>query len=169
MTDSVLKYKPNSISPKTGLEESYRNRMVQTIHTNLVESYALLGDTQSVHWNIEGPLFYAVHNLTEEQYEDLFAAIDDMAERIRALGAPVPKSIIAALGERSGPQLDAGGSAESMMEFLIESNEKLAASMREAVLAADEAGDVQTADLLTERVGQHEENAWMLRAILGRR
>ena len=167
MTDSVLKYRPQSISPKTGLDESYRNQMVQTIHTNLVESYALLGDTQSVHWNIEGPLFYAVHNLTEEQYEDLFEAIDALAERIRALGAPVPKGIIVSLAERSAPQLDARGNAESMMEFLIESNEKLAGSLRDAVLAADEAGDVQTADLLTQRVGQHEENAWMLRAILG--
>ena len=59
----------------------------------LADTYRLTFKTHAFHWNVEGPLFYSIHKLTEEQYENMFAAADKIAERIRAIGQMAPMAM----------------------------------------------------------------------------
>lgn len=130
----------------------------------LSDSYRLLFKTHAVHWNVEGPMFHSIHVLTEGQYNDLFKAADELAERIRALGriAPFQLTEITSMSCVADPkQL---GSAQDMVEDLATDHEAVARRMRDAVARAEKGEDVATADLLTARVAFHEKSAWMLRA-----
>lgn len=164
MASSILNIRPTVESPDTDLEQ--RKRSAASLTAILADAYMLLVKTQGCHWNVVGPLFVSVHQLTEEQYQDLFSAIDEIAERIRALGYPAPTSIASmmphsAIGEESGSP-----TAEQMVGALIRDNETVARRLREAVEAAERLRDVATADLLTERLQVHEKAVWMLRAII---
>jgi starvation-inducible DNA-binding protein len=149
-----------------GVARGDRKQLAHELATVLADTYVLYGQTQAVHWNAVGPLFYSVHKLTESQYEDMADAIDAIAERIRAIGFPAPGGLtrmIAMSGIDNQPEPQ---STEEMIRQLIAGNEHCAKTLRAAVKSAERADDVKTADLLTERIGQHEEYGWMLRSIL---
>jgi starvation-inducible DNA-binding protein len=167
MAQPSLKSKPKIEKIDTGLEQRDTKAVAEKLSEALADSFVLYLKTLGVHWNIVGPTFYSMHKLTEAQYEDMDAAIDVIAERIRSLGHPAPASF-ADFTKLS--QLDSTStlaSAEQMLMSLITDNQTIARRLREAVAAADEADDVVTADLLTNRIGKHEQNAWMLRSVLG--
>lgn len=130
----------------------------------LTDTYRLVLKSHTYHWNVTGPLFYSLHEMTEAQYTDMFAAADVLAERIRALGelALVNLSNLTAGPGRQNP--DASLSAEDMAFDLQADHATLAERMRALVLTAEGAGDPVTADLATERAAFHEKAAWMLRA-----
>lgn len=154
----------SELDSRAGVDRDKRKAVASQLATVLADSYLLLIKTQGLHWNIEGPYFYGIHKLTEEQYESLFEAIDDIAERIRALGFPAPAGH-AVYGKSSMLEdFPAEATFKDMIDALIRDNEALANAMRECVRVAENADDVKTADLLTDRLGVHEENAWMLRA-----
>src|SRR6056297_2871651 len=75
-------------SPKK--KSSASPTVVDSLRQVLADSYALLGQTHICHWNVEGPGFFALHTAFEEQYTELFTAVDEIAERIRSLGAYAP-------------------------------------------------------------------------------
>ncbi len=133
----------------------------------LAESFQLYVLTLNVHWNVTGPLFQAVHTLTEAQYLELATANDDIAERIRTLGekAPGRMSVYMDLGAIS--EGDENASAEDMVQSLVDANKALADRIRPMIGEAAEAGDEVTAGLLTDRLTVHEKAGWMLRAMLG--
>ena len=150
----------------TGIEPKDRKEVAKALQHGLADTYSLYLKTLGVHWNIVGPSFYSVHKLTEEQYEDLHTAADEIAERIRALGEIAPASFgdyakLSVVDSSETPR-----QADAMIKGLITDNEAIARRMREFVAVAEDADDVFTADLLTARIGQHEENAWMLRALI---
>lgn len=150
----------------TGIDASDRKEVAKALQHGLADTYTLYLKTLGVHWNIVGPAFYSVHKLTEAQYEDLHAAADVIAERVRALGHIAPASFgdytkLSVIDSTETPK-----TADAMLKSLIADNEAIAKRMREFVDVADEADDVFTADLLTARIGKHEENAWMLRALV---
>jgi len=130
----------------------------------LTDTYRLTIKTHAYHWNVEGPLFYSVHKLTEEQYENLFAAADELAERIRAVGHKAPGSI-AALTEGSvvGETLESP-SAEQMVTDLANDHERVAHRLHALIRLSEAQNDPVTADLATQRSTFHEKAAWMLRA-----
>jgi starvation-inducible DNA-binding protein len=114
---------------------------------------------------VVGPLFVSLHEMTEQQYQDLFGGIDKIAEHIRALGYPAPTSIAdlvphSAIAEAHGSNF----SAEQMVSALISDHETVSRRLRDAVEAAEDLRDVPTADMLTERLQVHEKAIWMLRA-----
>lgn len=143
------------------------NKRVAACMANcLADSYLLMVKTQGYHWNVAGPLFYSLHKLTEEHYNDLFSAIDELAERIRALGYPAPASITDMIS-RAGISEDTGNpTAEEMIGNLIEDHETIAIRFREYVQTAEDVNDVASADMLTARLAFHEKAIWMLRAHL---
>ncbi len=149
-----------------GVEHRDRKRLADELSVALADSYVLYSLTQHVHWNATGPLFYSLHKMTEEQYTDLANAIDQMAERIRAIGFFSPGGIHQMTAMTRMEKVPHAFSAEDMIRLLINGNQACARTLRTAVARAEECDDVKTADLLTERIGQHEENTWMLRAIL---
>ncbi|KUF10589.1 Dps family protein [Pseudoponticoccus marisrubri] len=131
----------------------------------LADTYRLTFKTHAYHWNVEGPLFYSIHKLTEEQYENMFAAADELAERIRALGELAPQSMAdivarSRVEDRAGPL-----SAADMIEDLASDHEKLAHRLHAIVDLVEGRKDPVTEDLATERSAFHEQAAWMLRAI----
>lgn len=165
MTNAALQSRPKETQPDTGLDRADTKAIAEALSDALADSFSLYLKTLGVHWNIVGPSFYGMHKLTEAQYEDLALAVDALAERIRALGHIAP----AAFGdyaERSVVESKTTlSSAEGMLKALIADNEAVARRLREAVAVADEAQDVFTADMLTARVGKHEQNVWMLKAV----
>ncbi|TMV47685.1 DNA starvation/stationary phase protection protein, partial [Thioclava sp. BHET1] len=84
----MMKVKSSPEAVKTGVNDV--KPVVRLLSEVLADTYRLVFKTHVYHWNVEGPLFYSVHHLTEEQYEDMFAAADVLAERIRALGQLTP-------------------------------------------------------------------------------
>ena len=149
-----------------GLSQEQRNEIANGLSALLADSYSLYLKTHNYHWNVTGPLFNTLHTMFEEQYTELAVAVDDIAERIRALGVKAPGSYSAfsaltSIGEASGDE-----SAEEMIRQLVQGQEAVARTARKAFPAADEAGDEPTADLLTQRMQVHEKNAWMLRSML---
>ncbi len=132
----------------------------------LADSYVLYLKTQNYHWNVTGPQFASLHGLFEEQYTDLAAAIDEIAERIRTLGEKAPGSFaefskLASIKEATGDE-----SAQSMVKQLAEDQDTLIATLTAALDAASEAGDEVTIGFVTDRIGVHEKNRWMLTSSL---
>jgi starvation-inducible DNA-binding protein len=132
----------------------------------LADSYNLYLKTHGYHWNVRGPQFNSLHNMFMAQYSELWAALDVIAERIRALGelAPMAGSTFGNLS--SIKEGDASLAAEDMIRDLIDGNEVLVATLKNALEIADEAGDDPTVDLLTQRRALHEKTLWMLKALL---
>jgi starvation-inducible DNA-binding protein len=132
----------------------------------LADSYTLYLKTQNFHWNVTGPMFTTLHTLFEVQYTDLALAIDEIAERVRALNESVPGSFtefakIATVRESVGHV-----SAKTMIQVLVKDQALLARSAERVIAAAEKDGDTGSADLATRRQQQHDKNAWMLRSHL---
>lgn len=139
--------------------------MAKGLELALADTYRLIFKTHAVHWNVEGPLFYAVHNLTEEQYEDLFAAADELAERIRALGQLAPSTLSSIVASSVVKDEERPQSAGDMCRDLAEDHNRVAARLHELIEIAGSESDPVTEDLATARAAFHEKAAWMLRAI----
>ena len=107
-----------------------------------------------------------MHDLTEAQYEDLFAAIDEIAERIRALGFDAPGSFKTYSQISKIEEAKSGISALEMAADLLSSHENLIRNMRDALAKADQHSDEVTVDLMTERLSVHEKAAWMWRSFI---
>lgn len=165
-TAAALNKKPTESDPHTGIAENARKSLAEELTGVLADTWVLLVKTQGFHWNVVGPHFYGLHKLTETHYEDLFGALDELGERIRALGHFAPQSLAdvtahASIGEQEKPQ-----AANAMIHQLIGDHEQVVQRLRKAAAHADEAGDKATDDLLTRRLEKHEEAVWMLRAIV---
>ena len=132
----------------------------------LAETYSLQLKTQNYHWNVEGSNFISLHTLFETQYNDLFVAVDTIAERIRALGEKAPGSYGEFKKLASASEGNSGFDATQMLADLHSNNVALSAQLAKALAVADKAGDDSTVDLLTQRITVHDKAAWMLRASL---
>ena len=166
MTQAVLKNEITELAPNSAMDANQRKEVADAVANVLSDAYRLLISTQGMHWNVEGPLFYSLHKLTEAQYSELSESIDELAERIRALGLPAPQSL-REIAERSILQdLPEDGDLKSRIETLVGDYERAVRRAGLVVQLAESNGDIKTADLLTERVGVYEENAWMLRATI---
>ena len=149
-----------------GINAEDRQKIAAGLSKLLADSYSLYLKTHNYHWNVEGPLFNTLHLMFEEHYTELAAAVDEIAERIRALGVKAPGSY-SAFGDLTSISEGTGDeSAEEMIRQLVIGQETVARTAREAIKAAEEASDEPTADLLTQRMQIHEKNAWMLRSML---
>lgn len=164
-TAAILKQKPRDESVNTGLDTKDRKAIAEKLSEILADTYALTVKTHIYHWNVVGPLFHSIHVMTEEQYEDLFKATDEIAERIRALGHRAPASgnrgseIVVELGAETK-------SAHDMVADLIDAHETTIRKMRDAADMAEEAEDFVSHDMLVGRMTAHEKTVWMLRAVV---
>ncbi|ASK89433.1 Dps family protein [Sphingorhabdus sp. SMR4y] len=149
---------------KSDIKKADRATMAEKLGKALASTYVLYQKTQAVHWNVTGPQFHGVHKLTEAQYEDLAASIDEIAERIRALGAKTPVGLSTYIENSVIKDQVEYGDVESMLKQLSDDTLTVADQMRDFVKTAEEADDVFTADLLTARIGVMEESSWMLSA-----
>jgi starvation-inducible DNA-binding protein len=130
----------------------------------LADTFTLYLKTHGYHWNVIGPDFRSLHLMFEEQYVELSAAIDVLAEQIRALGQFAPGSLRAMARLATVEDEDAAPEASEMVCRLIEAHETVVRSARRVLAAAEAAGDPTTVDLVTQRLAVHEKTLWMLRA-----
>ena len=149
-----------------GISTENRQRIAEGLSRLLADSYTLYLKTHNYHWNVEGPLFNTLHLMFEGHYTELATAVDEIAERIRALGVKAPGSYAAFADLASIPEATGEESAEEMIRELVRGQEAVVRTAREAFKAADAASDEPSADLLTQRMQIHEKNAWMLRSML---
>ncbi len=131
----------------------------------LADTYQLTFKTHAIHWNVEGPLFYSIHQLTETQYEDMFAAADTIAERIRAIGQMAPMSMKDIIEKSVIEDATTTMSAGEMCEQLAQDHERVAHRLHALIEIAEELNDPVTEDMATARSAFHEQAAWMLKAI----
>ena len=149
-----------------GLTADERQAIADKLAALLADSYTLYLKTHNFHWNVTGPQFNTLHEMFETQYTELATAIDEIAERIRALGVKAPGSYSEFVKLTSIDEATGDENAEDMIRALVAGQETVARTAREAFPAADAGNDEPTADLLTQRMQTHEKNAWMLRSML---
>ena len=149
-----------------GINTEDRETIAAGLSRLLADTYTLYLKTHNYHWNVEGPMFNTLHLMFEQHYVELATAVDEIAERIRALGVKAPGSYSAFRELASVEEAKGGESAEDMIRELVIGQETVARTAREILPAADAASDEPTADLLTQRMQIHEKNAWMLRSML---
>ena len=160
---SALNVVPSNSEVNTGIRDS--DAMAQGLEHMLADTYRLIFKTHAAHWNVEGPLFYSVHNLTEGQYKDMFEAADEIAERIRALGILAPSTLASIVSNSVVDDALAPRTAGEMCDDLAEDHARVAHRMHGLIKIAGNAGDPVTEDLATERAAFHEKASWMLRSI----
>ncbi len=149
-----------------GIPVDQREAIAQGLSRLLADTYTLYLKTHNFHWNVTGPMFSTLHVLFEEHYTEFATAIDEIAERIRALGFPAPGSF-QQFGALSSIEEETGlPNAEEMLRQLVLGQEAVVRTARSILPIAGDANDEPTVDLLTQRMQIHEKNAWMLRSLL---
>ena len=162
---------PGSSGPAIdiGISAQDRKHIAKELSKFLADSYTLYLKTHNFHWNVTGSMFNALHNMFEAQYTEQWNALDDVAERIRALGFNAPGSyaeFIRLSSIKEEPGLPAAPDWREMVRQLVVGNEAVCRSARKVLDVADDADDDPTEDLMTQRLNVHEKNAWMLRSLL---
>ena len=148
------------------IEQEHRSASIEALRKVLGDTYALYFKTHGYHWNVTGPRFKALHELFMEQYTELWQALDELAERIRALGAYAPMSSEEVLSHASIKPDNGIPDADTMVENLVKGHEAVSRAAKAGLKIAEDNGDAVTADLMTQRAAIAEKTAWMLRANL---
>lgn len=132
----------------------------------VADSYALLANTHDAHWNVEGPGFFTLHQAFQEQYEELFEAVDEIAERIRALDAYAAGGLRRLADAAGLEEFRSPLAAKDYVAGLLVGHEKAIADAMRLRDAAGSANDLETQDLAIGRIQWHQKTAWMLKSFL---
>lgn len=152
-----------------GISTGDRRKIADGLSHFLADAFTLYLKTHNFHWNITGPMFNSLHVMFEGQYTEQWNALDEIAERTRALGFNAPGSYaefirLSSIPEEAG--LTDAADWREMVRQLVVGNEAVCRTARKVLATADKAGDDPTVDLMTQRLNIHEKNAWMLRSLL---
>ena len=149
-----------------GIPEDKRKLIADGLAKLTADTYTLYLTTHYFHWNVTGPLFPTLHKMFEDQYVELWQAVDVLAERIRTLGFYAPGTYATLMRLSSIKQEEEVPKATRMLEVLVDGHECVIRNARALFVTADEANDEGTMDLLTQRMEIHEKTAWMIRSML---
>ena len=149
-----------------GIDEGQRQEIAEGLSRVMADTYSLYLKTHNFHWNVTGPMFNTLHLMFEEEYNELWTAVDLIAERIRALGVFAPGSYTELAKLSSVSEAAGVPAAADMVKELVTGHEQVARTARAVFGPAEAAGDQVTADLLTQRLQVHEKTAWMLRSMV---
>ena len=149
-----------------GINATQRKKIAQGLSIFLADSYTLYLMTHNFHWNVKGPMFNTLHLMFMGQYTEQWNALDQIAERIRALDFPAPGTYQEFAKLASIKEIPGVPKATEMIAHLVSAQEATARTARKLFPAVDAANDQPTADLLTQRLDVHEKTAWMLRSLL---
>jgi starvation-inducible DNA-binding protein len=151
-----------------GLSDQDRKGVVDILNNLLADEYVLYTNTRNYHWNVVGPQFHDLHKFFESQYEELNEVVDEMAERVRALGGTALGTLTEFLKHtRQKEHPGQSASALEMVKNLLIGHEAIIQSLRvDLESCVDKFHDVGTNDFLTGLMERHEKMAWMLRAML---
>lgn len=149
-----------------GISDKDRKKIADGLSCLLADSYTLYLMTHNFHWNVTGPQFNSLHNMFMTQYTEQWTALDEIAERIRALGYPAPGTYKEYVKLASIKEVEGVPAAMEMVSLLVKAQEATARTARQLLPVVADANDQPTADLLTQRLNIHEKTAWMLRSLL---
>ncbi len=149
-----------------GISDGDRKKIAQGLSGLLADSYTLYLMTHNFHWNVTGPQFNSLHAMFMAQYTEQWAALDIIAERIRALGFPAPGTYKEFVKLASIKEVEGVPNANDMIHHLLAAQEATARTARKLFPVVDAANDQPTADVLTQRIDVHEKTAWMLRSLI---
>lgn len=158
--------KVKTVSIDIGISGGDRKKIAEGLSRLLADSYTLYMMTHNFHWNVKGPQFNTLHTMFMAQYSEQWAALDLIAERIRALGYPAPGTYSEFVKRASIKEVEGVPKAEEMIRHLVKAQEATAKTARKLFPVVDAANDQPTADVLTQRIDVHEKTAWMLRSLL---
>ena len=153
-------------SVNIGISAADRAKIAKGLSKFLADSYTLYLQTHNFHWNVTGPMFNTLHTMFMTQYTEQWAALDLIAERIRALGHPAPGTYAEYAKLASVKEVSGVPKAMEMVRLLVDAQEATARTARGLFPIVEKANDQPTADLLTQRLDVHEKTAWMLRSLL---
>ncbi len=148
-----------------GMNGNQRRKIADGLETLLADTYTLYLQTQNFHWNVTGVHFRSLHLMFESQYQELAASVDEIAERIRAVGYFVPATFQSFSSQATLKEVEGVLSAEEMVGYLLKGQSVVILAIRALYPAVEAACDHATADLLARRLGYHEKTAWMLRSL----
>ena len=149
-----------------GINKKDREEIADGLSHLLADSFTLYLKTHNFHWNVTGPMFNTLHVMFMGQYTELWNALDEIAERIRALGVAAPGTYREFARLTVIKESEGAPNASEMIRELVAGQEAVVKTARGMFAIVDKAGDEPTADLLTQRMQIHEKNAWMLRSLL---
>jgi starvation-inducible DNA-binding protein len=142
------------------------DQVIRALRQIVADTYAIIAQTHICHWNVRGPAFFSLHTAFEKQYNELFLAVDEIAERVRAKGGLAPGGL-SNLSQMAGiEEIAEDATAPDMVQHLVKANEKLLADLKTARDYAGEAGDSESEDLMIARIQVHEKTVWMLKSFL---
>ncbi|HEX2747264.1 MAG TPA: DNA starvation/stationary phase protection protein [Verrucomicrobiales bacterium] len=151
---------------KTTIPAKKDARIVDALNLMVADTYALMALTHLAHWNVEGPDFFPLHKAFQEQYEDLFEAVDEIAERIRALDAYAIGGLSVLAKTAGMEEFKSPLPQKDYVAALIVAHEKLVDDAVRCRDLAGETSDLQTQDLMIKRLQSHEKTLWMLKSYL---
>lgn len=140
--------------------------VVRGLNQLLADSYALMANTHHAHWNVEGPDFFALHEAFEHQYKNLFEAIDEIAERVRALDELAMGGLRTLAAQSGIDEFKSPLAAKDYVAGLVVAHEKTVADSIAVRDAAGSANDLETQDLAIGRIQWHQKTLWMLKSYL---
>ena len=149
-----------------GIDAKNREQIAGGLSKVLADTFTLYLKTHNFHWNVTGPQFRTLHVMFEEQYNELWLALDAVAERIRSLGMPAPATTRQLTALSTIKEDEGVPKAPEMIKKLVEGHETVTRTARAVFKLAEECNDESTCDLLTQRLQIHEKTAWMLRSLL---
>jgi starvation-inducible DNA-binding protein len=147
-----------------GLTDAARKSSAQALKVLLSETYALYTKTHGYHWNVTGPRFNELHTMFMAQYNELWLALDLIAERIRAVGHFAPGSSGEMLEHATIKPDNGVPEAADMVKHLAAGHEAVSKAAKAGIKVAEKNNDPVTVDLFTQRAQIAEKTAWMLRA-----
>jgi len=168
----MAKKKPRSVVPTDassihiGISAPDREQVAAGLSHLLADTYSLYLQTHNFHWNVEGPMFNTLHLMFETQYNELWQAVDVIAERIRSLGFHAPGTYSELTKLTSIEEVAGVPEAMDMVSYLVKGHEAVTRTARTAFQMSDKASDESSSDMLTQRLQIHEKTAWMLRSLL---
>jgi len=141
--------------------------VITGLKTLLADSYVLMAQTHLAHWNVQGPYFFQLHTAFQTQYEELFTAVDEIAEHLRTLDVLAPGGLrTLAGGSRVEEMAVTAAPAKDFVAHLVDAHDLLVANALSLREAAGEANDLETQDLVIKRLQTHEKTLWMLKSFL---
>ena len=161
------KSKTVTLDIDTGISRESLQKIANILNDDLADEYVLLTKTKNYHWNVEDPRFNDLHKFLDEQYEQLSAAVDEIAERVRAIGGR-PRATLREFISSSQIREDVGSypNADTMLGNLLSDHETIIKTLRKNINECQELNDEGTANFLTDKMEEHEKMAWMLRSFI---
>ncbi|MBZ0134801.1 MAG: DNA starvation/stationary phase protection protein [Planctomycetes bacterium] len=154
------------MQPNIGIDEGNRQELAKGLSKLLADTYTLYLKTHNFHWNVTGPHFQQLHLMFMDQYTEMWAAVDEIAERIRALGEFAPGGYKAFASLSSIKESEGTPDWQAMISQLVNGHEEVIRTCRKLLPQVQEAGDESSNALIGDRLRIHEKTAWMLRSLL---